>query len=217
MLVDTSIDRKCVKIIHEPALQLPVLQHSLLDAGFNIRLEWSGASNDAMNEGHHNAEVLHGKSGAHEQICHLCSEEDMRDKALDRRELDVGRPTSAIIANDQPTASDRYKLTLAIGGMTCASCTRTITEAVTSIPGVREISISLIENSGACMLDDDKLAQLVRDTIDDCGYEAQIVSIGPDSRNLSPPVKTPIRTVAFKVDGIFSPSVYFFDSTCFSL
>lgn len=207
-MVDTSIDGKCVKIIHEPALQLPVLQHSLLNAGFNIRLECSGGSKDTMNESHHDAEVLNGKSGAHEQICHLCSEQDMRDEDPDRRELDAGGPTSAILTNDQAIAPDRYMLTLAIGGMTCASCTQTLTEAVACIPGVREVSINFIENSGACMLDDDKLAQLVCDTIDDCGYDVQIVSIGPDSRNLSPPVKTPIRTVAFKVDGIFSPSVY---------
>lgn len=216
-MVDTSIDRKCVKIIHEPALQLPALQHSLLDAGFNIRLEYSGASKDAMNESHHDAEVLHGKSGAHKQICHLCSEDDLQDEAPDRRELDVGGPTSAILANDLATASDRYKLTLAIGGMTCASCSRTITEAVACIPGVHEVSINFIENSGACVLDADKLAQLVRDTIDDCGYDVQIVSVGLESSNMSPPVKTSIRTVAFKVDGILSPSVYFFDSTCLSI
>jgi Cu+-exporting ATPase len=216
-LVDTSIDRKCVKIIHEAALRLPVLQHSLLDAGFNIRLEYSGASKDAMNESHHTAEVLHGKSGAHKQICNLCSEDDMRDEAPDRRQLDVSGPTSAILANDQATAPDRYKLTLAIGGMTCASCSRTITEAVACIPGVHEVSINFIENSGACVLDADKLAQLVRDTIDDCGYNAQIVSVGLESRNVSPPVKTSIRTVALKVDVILSPSVYFFDSTCLSI
>jgi P-type Cu+ transporter len=202
------MDRKCVRIIHESALQLSQFQHSLLNAGFNIRVESSGASKDIMNESRRNAEVLHGKSGAHEQYCRLCSKDNMRDVVPDRGVLDVDGSTSAILDNDLATAYDRYKLTLAIGGMTCASCSRTITEVVTSIPGVREVSISLIENSGACILDDDKLAQLVCNTISDCGYEAQIVSIGPDSRIMSATVKTPTRTVPFKVDGISSPSVF---------
>ncbi len=204
--VDISIDRKYVRIIHDPALQVPMLQHSLLNAGFDIQVEYSGTSNGTNN--YHNADVLHGTSGAHEQYCCSCSKKgDMLHEDLYRGEADVSSAASRTLTN-QAATPDRYRLTLAIGGMTCASCTRSITEALTSMPGVHQVSVNLIENSGTCILDDEKLAELMRDTIDDCGFEARVVRMDPESRNMSETVKTLIRTVALKIDGISTPSVY---------
>lgn len=196
--VDISIDRKCVRIVHESALQSPMLQHSLLNAGFDIQVENSGASNGTNN--YHNADVLHGTRGVHEKYCRSCSKKDM----LHRGEVVVG---SAASTNQTATPDRRYRLTLAIGGMTCASCTRSITEALTCLPGVHQVSINLIENSGACILDDEKLADLVHATIDDCGFEVRVVTMDPEFRNMSENVNTPTRTVALKIDGISSPSV----------
>ncbi len=197
--MDTSFYHKRVRIVHDPALQLRFLQRSLLDVGFDIRIEYSSAINDSINEDQHDKEILRGKSGTHGQFCHLC-----------RKDYDDDLPCGRILENDPTATPHRFRLALAIGGMTCVSCVRTITDALTCIPGVHSISISLIECSGSCILDHDKLAELVRDAIEDCGYEVRIVSVDSECRNMSVTEKTPIRTVAFKVDGISSPSVFFF-------
>lgn len=211
-IVDTSFYQKRVRIVHDLALGLRLLQSSLLDVGFDIRTEYSSAINDSVNESYHDTEILRGKSDAHGQFCHLCSKNyNVPHGNLLCGELGSHGVAAGILENDQKAmAPHRLRLTLAIGGMTCVSCVRTITDAVTCIPGVHLVSISLIECSGSCILDHDKLAELVRDAIEDCGYEVRIVSVDSECRNISVTEETPIRTVAFKVDGISSPSVYFY-------
>nr|AWF79126.1 Cu-transporting P1B-1 ATPase [Amanita strobiliformis] len=201
--INASIELRSIRIVHEPTLLLPMVQQKLVDAGFNIQVEYSGAL-DGTKKVHSDTAVLMGKSGAHGQHCGWCRENaETPHVPLGRRELDVVPKTPT---SDKGIASyDGYRLTIAIGGMTCASCTRTITDAVAPIPGVRNVSINLIENSGVCILDNGNLAELVRDSIDDCGYEVEIVSVEPVSRNVSASATTPSRTVALKVDGISSP------------
>ncbi|KAK2466196.1 hypothetical protein APHAL10511_001838 [Amanita phalloides] len=194
--IDASISLKCVRIIHEPALSLEALQHALLDIGFNIRIEPSGGvllKNDS-----HDDVISVGKSDAR---CGWCREKYGAPQVLDHKELNADpAPTT-----EQSISSDRYRLTLAIGGMTCAACSRTIAETLTCVPGINNISINLIENSGVCILDNDKLAELVRTSIEDCGFEARIVSVAAEFANESASVMTTSRTVALKVDGIYSP------------
>ena len=67
-------------------------------------------------------------------------------------------------------------LTLSVGGMTCAACTTAIADALEELGGVRDVSISLLTNSATVTVDDEKLATEVTKTIEEIGYEAEVVN-----------------------------------------
>ncbi|KAK2461071.1 hypothetical protein APHAL10511_006918 [Amanita phalloides] len=196
--IDASISLKCVNIIHEPALSLEALQDALLDAGFNIEHSGVLSNNDS-----HDDAISMGKSAAHQRSCAWCREKSGAPQVLVHKESNADTLTTP--TNDQGVSSARYRLTLAIGGMTCASCRRMITETLACIPGISNISINLVEHSGVCTLDNDNLAELARTSIEDSGYEARIVSVEAEFANASASAMTTSRTVALKVDGINSP------------
>ena len=74
--------------------------------------------------------------------------------------------------NDVP-----HRLTLSVGGMTCGSCITAVTQALSVIPGVRDISVSLLNNSATATLDNKNIVPDAVEAVTTIGYEADIVSI----------------------------------------
>jgi P-type Cu+ transporter len=72
-----------------------------------------------------------------------------------------------------------HLLTLSVGGMSCASCTTTITQALSGLLGVHDVSVSLLGNSATAALDNKFITADVLGTIKNMGYEADIVSVQP--------------------------------------
>ncbi|OBZ70406.1 putative copper-transporting ATPase HMA5 [Grifola frondosa] len=70
-------------------------------------------------------------------------------------------------------------VTLSIGGMTCASCSNTITQAVSELPGVSDVVVNLLGHSATATVAWPDLAQAVAQTIEDVGYDAEIFSVEP--------------------------------------
>jgi len=160
-----------------------------LDAGFNILL--GSYDNETMND-KYRPTMLPGKNGMHEQFCKAC-----RAKS--------GAPASTtVVASPGSSAADQYKLTLSVGGMTCSSCVRTVTDAMNAVDGVNNAMVSLLNSFAACTLARENMADAVRDSIEECGFEVHVVSI--ESERHSTTVEEP-RTVLLKVDGISDPYV----------
>ncbi|KIL70079.1 hypothetical protein M378DRAFT_183673 [Amanita muscaria Koide BX008] len=86
--------------------------------------------------------------------------------------------------------------------MTCAACTRCVSEAIGNIPGTDNVTVSLINNFATCTVEADKTADRVRDALEDSGYEATIVNIESERTLTSERKGTAARTVALKVDGL---------------
>ncbi|KAI0824782.1 heavy metal translocatin [Trametes gibbosa] len=93
---------------------------------------------------------------------------------------------------------------LSVGGMTCASCSSTITRLLSDIPGVSDVVVNLLGKSAAATIHDKNLAPQLVDAINDAGYEAELVNMTPlDAageilgEDLGP------RTVSLRVDGMF--------------
>ncbi|KAK9240244.1 hypothetical protein V1525DRAFT_370438 [Lipomyces kononenkoae] len=105
--------------------------------------------------------------------------------------LPVGRPSS-----DQKT----WKVTASIGGMTCAVCVNALTEAFQSLDFVEETNISLLTNSGTFIVNDPSKLDVIRDTIEDIGYECVDISIVEDRSMM---LAKQSRTVTIRVDGMF--------------
>jgi P-type Cu+ transporter len=72
-----------------------------------------------------------------------------------------------------------HRLTLSVGGMTCASCITAITEALSQLSGVRDVSVSLLGHSATAILDNNGIVGNVLETIQDIGYEADVESQQP--------------------------------------
>ncbi|EJD49623.1 Cu-transporting P-type ATPase [Auricularia subglabra TFB-10046 SS5] len=92
---------------------------------------------------------------------------------------------------------------MSIGGMTCASCSNTITDALAELDGVSDITIDLIGNSGAATLESKDLVPRVLNAIDDCGYTAEVISVEPVEKGRRGSMEQGPRTIALRVDGMY--------------
>ena len=79
---------------------------------------------------------------------------------------------------DKMQTSARYQASLVIGGMTCASCVGTITQAVMSMDTVQTVSVDLLSNSATVeFLGNKEDVQKIIEAIEDIGYEASLGNI----------------------------------------
>ena len=84
----------------------------------------------------------------------------------------------------QPTSSGHsrnvpHRLTLSVGGMNCGVCTTAVTQALSGLPGVHDISVSLLGNSASAILNDKIIVPDVLEAFKTIGYEADVASIQP--------------------------------------
>ncbi|KAK9466481.1 E1-E2 ATPase-domain-containing protein [Lipomyces arxii] len=92
-----------------------------------------------------------------------------------------------------------------IQGMTCGACTSAITNAVEAVPGVESVAVSLITERASVVHDPDVSSpEAVREAIEDCGFDAQIISSQaakvPGSSNESKVAQT--ESIKIKVYGM---------------
>lgn len=93
---------------------------------------------------------------------------------------------------------------LAVGGMTCVACARTITDALSNLEGVSDISVNQVGKSASAVVTVADLVESIITVIEDIGYECKVISATPVV-----PVGTsgPGRTVALEFKGMESLSV----------
>ncbi|GJE84162.1 heavy metal translocating P-type ATPase [Phanerochaete sordida] len=113
--------------------------------------------------------------------------------------LESSLPSAAKAAK----AEGPFALTLSVGGMTCIACANTITGLVSNIPGVSDLAVSFLGKSTTATIVDRELAAHLVETIEDAGFDAEIISIEPIHKTDS--VQGP-RTISLHVDGLFCPN-----------
>jgi Cu+-exporting ATPase len=97
-----------------------------------------------------------------------------------------------------------HRLMLSVGGMTCGSCTAAVTQALSGVPGVHDVSVSLLSNSAIVILDNKVMVAEVLEAFKNIGYEAEIASLHPlnlDPATVDMPVGGPFR-VTLSVGGM---------------
>ena len=112
------------------------------------------------------------------------------------------RSSSTETTNTQMDGS--LHVSLSIGGMTCASCSSTITRLLSELGGVTDVSVNLMGNSATLVVESKKLIPEVQDVIESAGYEVSVVNIEPvqaipDASRIS----WGQRTVALRIEGMF--------------
>ncbi|KAI0663284.1 heavy metal translocatin [Cubamyces menziesii] len=100
--------------------------------------------------------------------------------------------------------SGPQRVQLSIDGMTCASCSNTVTGLLSDIPGVSEVIVNLLGKSATAVIADPDLAPQLVEAINDAGYEAEIVNMQPLVDNYEQDNTGP-RTVSLRVEGMFCP------------
>ena len=139
--------------------------------------------------------------------------EDNKNKILEVIE-DVGFEASlqqakALAATK--TANKEFEATVAIEGMTCASCTNSVTGALEAQPWIHKVDVSLLTHDATVLFEGeenkkDEIAALVKDI----GFEAtlqhvraiQVDRLPINGTSRTPPQDTR-RSVAIQVDGMY--------------
>ncbi|KZO89613.1 heavy metal translocatin [Calocera viscosa TUFC12733] len=81
---------------------------------------------------------------------------------------------------DEEEKEKRMRSYFAIEGMTCSSCTSTLTQQLSPLPSVTDLDISLRTNSASLTHDSSLLPiQKVLEAIEDCGFDATFVRSEP--------------------------------------
>ena len=93
---------------------------------------------------------------------------------------------------------------LAVGGMTCVACVRTITDAVSELEGVSEISVNQLGKSASAVVARTALVDSMVALIEDIGYECQVISVMPINSADRSGLIGKTRTVTLEIKGMQS-------------
>lgn len=75
-----------------------------------------------------------------------------------------------------------HRVTLSIGGMTCASCAASITNALKALEFVQAVNVNLMTNSATVAFVGAKtLSEKIVESVEDAGFDASIVDLSPSA------------------------------------
>ncbi|THH07481.1 hypothetical protein EW145_g3359 [Phellinidium pouzarii] len=202
LAINTSIVSQTVAIEHDPALTADDIKAALDEAGFDLVSTPQLESYRIRRSPSAFADWLPKKRQKHAEQCLLCQQDQNQisatttahdgagqtDTLVDSGEcakvlsrvatLDLDHPMQEELATPKTSvASESYKATFSIGGMTCASCIVAVTRAASEVSGVSDIAVNLIGNSATATIEKEDLVSALVDAIEDAGYECELVSI----------------------------------------
>jgi Cu+-exporting ATPase len=214
--IHVSIPSQRVTIYHPTTLSYLAITEAIEEAGFDVTdgtratLVRTSGTPDFRTHSRHTEKHL--------EQCHVCQHKfvtepeslELTQPMSSRRNLsqkpasEAHIPDEAVSDGTDHSRNLPHRLTLSVGGMTCGSCTIAITQALSGVPGVHDISVSLLSNSATAILDNKVTVADVLETLENIGYEAEIASLHP--LNLGPatvdmPVGGPFR-VTLSVGGM---------------
>ena len=97
-----------------------------------------------------------------------------------------------------------WKATLAIGGMTCSTCSNAISEEIKTKSWSREVAVNLIANRATVVFIGRENADKIVEAIGDLGYEASLDTVERlNGVGEAGSGAVTIRRVDIRVDGIF--------------
>ncbi|KAG1754023.1 heavy metal translocatin [Suillus paluster] len=226
--VDVSIVHQSVTVEHALTIPRDIIKSVLEDAGFEISDPDPAASEHRQSQRMSGmSTMLSGQRRKHIQQCLFCQE--ARAIALDDNVSPLLRGNIGGLSSNSVSPTDcstpegpekdsspssyhevglddvPHRVTLSVGGMTCASCPSTITEMVSQLPGISELVVSLLNHSATVVVARRDLVGSVTETIDDCGYEVDIIKIEPlvPSTSESNAATTGFRNISLLVEGMY--------------
>ncbi|OHE98042.1 heavy metal translocating P-type ATPase [Colletotrichum orchidophilum] len=141
-----------------------------LDGLLSFAPRWSSDSPEAQRE-------------AHLLNCKQCRDsEDSGASTADLLNSRVNSVRSSLYNGlDSVTAmasgGSKWRVTLSVGGMTCASCVNAISEELNKQEWIDNATVNLVTNSATVDIRDKSNASKVADAIEDMGYDANLDSV----------------------------------------
>ncbi|KAK4197351.1 E1-E2 ATPase-domain-containing protein [Triangularia verruculosa] len=105
----------------------------------------------------------------------------------------------AIQPNKRRTNSDTWQATVAIGGMTCASCTNGITEGLKKLDWIDDVVVNLLSNSATVKFHGQHNAPRIVEAIEELGFDAVADSLVSLDEKLAGQNE---RAVEIRIDGL---------------
>jgi P-type Cu+ transporter len=170
------------------------IREAIQDAGFDIE-DTVGAGQLQLSDTLDSSSRSR-KAAVHLEQCQFCQHE----------------LKSALETSIQPLTSEKtairmdgpLRLTLSVGGMTCAACSSTVTQLLSEEEGVTGVSVNLMGHSATLVVKSKELITVVKEVIESAGYETSVV--GVESLQLTPDAVEVVRgqrTVALRIQGMF--------------
>jgi heavy metal translocating P-type ATPase len=100
------------------------------------------------------------------------------------------------------TTSDTWRATVAIGGMTCASCSNNITREMKKKTWVKDITVNLLTNSASVDVEGRANADKLVEAIEDLGYDAALDAVVSVAQEAAAE-EGHERTVEIRIDGLY--------------
>ncbi|KAK1236561.1 hypothetical protein PQX77_000113 [Marasmius sp. AFHP31] len=163
--VEVSTEEKSVTVHHSSALPSTTIRDAIYDAGFDVEPD------DAALPPYTPAETV-TRTVKHLQQCTLCQQGGNLPS-------DLEKTGARAQGTHHVHASQSYQAVLAISGMTCSACSGSITRALEDIPGVTQVAVSVLDNSGTITIERKDLSDQVVEAIEDCGFGATLVELKP--------------------------------------
>jgi P-type Cu+ transporter len=192
--IHVSIISQSVTVHHSTVLSPLAIREAIQDAGFDIA--------DAAGTGQLRlSDTLDSSSrsrnaAVHLEQCQFCQHELKSVLETSIQPLTLEKTATTM---DGP-----LRLTLSVGGMTCASCSSTITHLLSEEEAVTDVSVNLMGNSATLVVKSKELITVVKEVIESAGYEASVVGVEP--LQVTPDAMEAVhgqRTVALRIEGMF--------------
>ncbi len=189
--VGISVSDKTVRVRHNLALSYNTIALALSHAGFEIegrnahKSAW-GARWPFGSRSHRRRKLLH------EQTCEVCRNKHKKDDHIVMEDVNMD-------SSEQP----EFDVQFILGGMTCGSCVNVISQTLADIDGVYDVAVNLLSKSGSARVVRRNLTDVIKETIEDIGYECDIVTVVQRGAKEEP---TNSRTLTMKIDGMFCMS-----------
>lgn len=94
-----------------------------------------------------------------------------------------------------------WRATLAVGGMTCASCVNAITDSLKAKDYITDVAVNLVSNSATVEFYDKEHASEIVESIEDIGYEATLDKV--EAVKEEQPAQNQERTVDIALNGVY--------------
>jgi len=199
--VDVSIVLQSVRVRHDPKLSRETIERAIETAGFDVE---SPVSQDSLaapqgeNFSQSISSLFPTKRGNHIAQCSLCQSGEAPVPVITH--LPAAEKITEI-SESPAEGQGPVTLSLSVGGMTCAACSNTLTRLLSEVDGASDVVVDLMGHSARVVVESQKLTPTVIETIEDAGFDAEVVKTEPLVK--VPTQETITRTISLKVDGMY--------------
>ncbi|CCF35338.1 heavy metal translocating P-type ATPase [Colletotrichum higginsianum] len=176
---DTDLDTITQSQPQAAAYDIP--HNSALDGLLSFAPRWSSESPEAQREAHllNCKQCRESEDSSHSEGQVVPSNSNGHQSRLQNSSKSNGREGVKAMAPD----GSKWRATLSVGGMTCASCVNAIREELNKRDWIENATVNLVTNSATVDFTDKSNALKIAEAIEDMGYDASLDSLAENGNN----------------------------------